>query len=261
MRVLVTGGTGTLGRELVPRLLAEGRTVRVMSRGGPRGEGAERVEWARADLATGEGLAAALAGVDAVVHAASDPRGDVRKTDVEGTRRLLEAAKAAGVRHFVYVSIVGVDGVPFPYYRVKVECEARVRGSGVPWTVVRATQWHDFIEMVFLEPLSRVPFVMPLPAGWRSQPVEVGEVAERLAAAVAEGPRNETVDFAGPQALTLGEMARVWLEVRGIRRRILPLPIPGRMSTAMREGRITRPDRHDGRVTWEQWVRAKYGAH
>ena len=259
-RVLVTGGTGTLGRELVPRLLEDGRTVRVMSRGGARAGLPEGVEWARADLASGEGLAAAVEGADVVIHAASDPRGDVRATDIEGTRRLLEAAGRAGVGHFVFVSIVGVDGVPFPYYRLKVEIEGMVRASGLPWTVMRATQWHDFIEIMFLAPAARVPWVMPVPAGWRTQPVEVGEVAARLAATVGDGPLRDTDNFTGPEARTLDDLARAWLEIRGIRRRILPLPIPGGMSAAMRQGRITLPERHDGTVTWEQWVRAKYGA-
>src|SRR5215470_5115249 len=104
-RVLVSGGTGVLGREVVSRLLEKGYTVRIMSRS-PR-RGTTDVEWAQAHLQTGEGLSDALHGVDVIVHAATDTR--LGKTDVEMTRPLLEQAKAAGVGYFLYISIVGVD--------------------------------------------------------------------------------------------------------------------------------------------------------
>src|SRR3990172_11470166 len=110
-RVLITGGTGVLGRELAPRLAQAGYTVRVMSRRAARAEGVQ-TEWAQAQIETGEGLAGAVAGVDAIVHCASRPFRRTRGVDVEGTRRLLEAAKAASVSHFVYISIVGIDRIP-----------------------------------------------------------------------------------------------------------------------------------------------------
>jgi uncharacterized protein YbjT (DUF2867 family) len=127
-RVLVTGGTGGLGRELVPRLAAAGHAVRVMSRRtAPAGATGE---WARADLVTGDGLDEAVRGVDVVVHAASNALQDTRATDVDGTRRLAEACKRAGVANLLYVSIVGVDRIGHPYYRAKWDAErALARGE------------------------------------------------------------------------------------------------------------------------------------
>jgi uncharacterized protein YbjT (DUF2867 family) len=230
-----------------------------MSRHAAAGTPPPGTEWAVADLAAGTGLDSAVEGVDGVIHAASDPRGDPRATDVEGTARLLSAARGAGTGHFIYVSIVGIDRVPFPYYRAKLECEERVRSAGVPWTIVRGTQWHDFVESLLL-PLARVPWVMPVPAGWRLQPSDAGEFAGRLVQAAGEGPQEETVDFAGPEVRTLGGLARSWLEVRGMRRHVVGLPAPGGLSAAMRRGLLTLPPRHDGRITWEHWLRTRYGA-
>ena len=126
MKVLVTGASGNLGSAVLPRLVKDGHDVRPMSR-------RARPGWVAADLATGEGVREAVRGVDAIVHLASSPT-KTRNTDVEGTRRLVAAAKAAGVRHLLFVSIVGIDRVPLPYYKLKAETEAVIRGGGVPFT-------------------------------------------------------------------------------------------------------------------------------
>ncbi|HEX8906151.1 MAG TPA: NAD(P)H-binding protein, partial [Longimicrobiaceae bacterium] len=143
MNILVTGGTGTLGREVVEILRGRGHTIRILTRKPASGEG-----FVQGDIATGTGLADAVAGIDTIVNAASattDPK-QGHATDVVGTRRLLEAASGAGVRHVVHVSIVGIERVQaVPYYRHKLNAERVVRGAGVPWTILRATQFHPLI--------------------------------------------------------------------------------------------------------------------
>jgi len=120
MKILVTGGTGVLGREVVKKLRAAGHTVRVLSR-----KPSTEMDWAQGDVATGAGLGEALIGIDAVVHAATAAAQPwrLRATDVVGTRRVLAMSRAAGVRHAVYASIVGMEGVAYPYYKHKVEAE------------------------------------------------------------------------------------------------------------------------------------------
>src|SRR5262245_3738479 len=115
--VLVTGGTGVLGREVVSRLLDKGYTVRIMSRSSRRGTANPNIEWAQAQMLTGEGLSEALQGIDVIVHAATDTR--FGKTDVEMTRLLLEKAKAARVGYFMFISIIGIDKESFAYYQIK----------------------------------------------------------------------------------------------------------------------------------------------
>src|SRR5438132_6587934 len=137
MNVLVTGGTGTLGRHVVSLLRQSGHRARILSRQ-PRGH----VDAVRGDLKNGASLAKALAGMEAIIHAASATREPLsgRAVDVRGTRRLLTMARDAGIRHVIYVSIVGIDRVAYPYYKTKLAAEAVVRENLVPWTILRATQ-------------------------------------------------------------------------------------------------------------------------
>src|SRR3990172_4046847 len=184
-RVLITGGTGVLGREVAPRLAAAGYMVRVMSRRAAPAEGAQ-TGGAQAQIETGEGLAEAVAGVDAIVHCASSPFRRTRAVDVEGTRRLLGAAKAAGVPHFVYISIVGIDRIPLPYYKHKLAAERLIEESGAPYSILRAPQFHTLIDEV-IRNLARLPVGL-YPPGFKFQPIDPGEVAARIVEAVAAGP-------------------------------------------------------------------------
>jgi uncharacterized protein YbjT (DUF2867 family) len=261
-RVLVTGGSGVLGRELVARLIGDGYTVRVMSRraaSSARMVSAEHgaaVEWAKADLETGAGLAEALAGADVVVHAASSPFKRTEQIDVAGTRRLLEQSRAAGVAHFCYISIVGVDRIPFAYYRHKLAAEALVRDSGLPWSILRATQFHTLLDG-YLQRANRLPLLL-LPTDLQFQPIDAGEVAARLRECVVVGPGGRLADIGGPEVLWAGEIARAWLAARGMERRVVHLPLPGGFAAALRHGYNTCPDQPYGRITWAEWLRKTY---
>lgn len=259
MKVLVTGGAGSLGRSLVRALAREGHAARVMSRRARPAGAAEGVEWANADLVTGEGLAAAVEGAEAVVHAASDPR-RAEAVDVGGTRRLLEAARAAGVAHLVYISIVGVDEIPFGYYRRKLAAERLVESSGVPYSVLRATQFHSLVDFLLTQ-AARVPLVMPLPTDFKFRSVAESEVAGRLSACVGAGPRGRLADFGGPRVQTLGEMARAWKGARGVTKRVVRLPLPGAVAAAFRAGKNTAPDGERGTTGWEEWLSRRGAAH
>lgn len=254
MKILLTGGTGGLGRELVRAAEAAGHTVRVASRRACPHDAPAGREWARMDVETGEGLREALDGADAVIHAASDPRRHAA-VDVQGTRRLAEAAREAGTTHLVYVSIVGIDQVPFAYYRAKLQAEQLVAASLVPHSILRITQFHAFVESM-IAGCARAPLVMPLPVKLRFQPVATAEAAVRLVRAAEHGPRGRLPDFGGPEVLTLGEMARTWKAARGVRKPIVNLPLPGRLGAALRAGRNTLQGGGErGTVRWEEWLR------
>jgi uncharacterized protein YbjT (DUF2867 family) len=253
-RVLVTGGAGGFGQALIPRLQNRGYTIRIMSRRpAPAGT---TLEWAQADLESGAGLAAALADADVVVHAATSPARHTQQIDVEGTRRLLEAAREAGIGHFAYISIVGIECVPFPYYRAKLAAEALVRSSGLPGSILRATQFHTLIDGL-LRGADRLPLFV-LPSDLKFQPIDVGEAAERMAEAVAAGPAGRLPDIGGPEVLALGAMARPWMDARGRPRRIIHLPLPGGFAAALRQARNTCPDQRYGQISWADWLRENY---
>jgi len=244
--ILVTGGTGSLGRRIVDRLRGPGYEVRTLSRSA-RGAGV-----VRGDLSTGEGLTEALKGVDVLIHCASSPRKS-RQTDVEGTGRLLEAASRAGVSHVVFVSIVGVDRNPhLPYYRAKLEAERIVERFPVPWTILRATQFHEFaLKQIRL--LERIP-VMMVPRGFLLQPIDIGEVADRLVELALSEPGGRVLNIGGPEVRTLPDLARSYLKVSGRRRRVVEVTVPGKAARALYEGAQLAPGQAYGEIRWEEFL-------
>jgi len=257
--VLVTGGSGTLGRRLVKRLLEEGTPVRVLSRrprppaANDRPTATDGLTWVVGDLLDGSGLAAAVDGVQTIVHCASSQS---RGNDVRATARLLDAAGAADARHLVYISIVGIDRVPLPYYRDKLETERVIAASVLPWTVLRTTQFHDLARYL-VSRLARLP-VIPVPAGISLQPIDTGEVAQRLVE-LANGPAHGRVaDMGGPKVHSFAELVGIHLRATGRRRRpVLPVPVPGRIGKAYRAGGHLAPDRAVGRRTFEEFCSAR----
>ncbi|MGK8525424.1 SDR family oxidoreductase [Nocardia asteroides] len=201
------------------------------------------------DLRSGAGVAEAVAGADAIVHAASDFRRR-GKPDIAQTENLLRAAR--GVRHLLYVSIVGIDRIPLGYYRNKLACEQAIIDSGMPHTILRATQFHELIA-AGLHTVERWP-VAPLPSDFRFQPVAAVDVARRVAELVEGGPLGRAPDFGGPEVLTMAQLAQVWQEARQRPRRIVRLPVPGRVGRGYRAGWNTCPDHPDGEQTWAEFV-------
>ncbi|MFC8067363.1 SDR family oxidoreductase [Streptomyces sp. NPDC057293] len=243
--ILVTGGTGTLGRLVTERLRTDGHEVRVLSRHSP--------PYAVDLRENGGGLDAAFGGVETVVHCATSPRGG----DERAASNLLAAARRAGVAHLVYISIVGVDRVPYGYYRSKLAVERMVEESGLGWTVLRATQFHDLVVQV-LQALAKAP-VLPLPAGIRDQPVEVAEVADRLAALAAGAPAGRVADMGGPEVRTFESLARAYLRATGRRRAVVKVPLAGKTYRAFRAGGHLAPGRAVGTGTFEEYLAARFG--
>ena len=243
--ILVTGGTGSLGGRVVARLHDSERDVRVLSR-------SECPGTVRGDLLTGEGLEDAMEGVGTIVHCASNPT-KTRQTDVEGTGRLLEAANRAGVSHVVFISIVGLDRNPYvPYYRAKLEAERVVERSPVPWTILRATQFHGFV-LKQIRLLERIPIMMA-PRGFLLQPIDVGEVADRLVELAISEPAGRVPDIGGPEVRTLSDLVRSYLKVIGRRRRVVEISMPGKAARALREGAQLASDQAYGAIRWEEFL-------
>ena len=252
--ILVTGGTGTLGRLVIPRLRDAGCTVRALSRHSH--EAGEGIEFVTADLATGEGIEAAVAGAEIIVHCAGSAKGDEEKT-----RNLVRAASQAGTRHLVYISVVGADRVPvvsgvdralFGYFASKLAAERVVADSGLPWTTLRATQFHQAI-LLLARQMAKLP-VIPAPAGWRFQPIDAGEVADRLAELALGSPAGLVPDIAGPTVYSLVDLLRGYLRASHQHRPIMSLGLPGKAARAYRAGANLAPDRAVGRRTWEEFL-------
>jgi uncharacterized protein YbjT (DUF2867 family) len=252
--ILVTGGTGTLGRLVVPRLRDAGATVRVLSRRSREAE--DGVEFVIGDLETGEGIEAAVEGAEIIVHCAGSARNDEEKA-----LNLVRAASAAGARHLVYISVVGADRVPvvsgvdramFGYFGAKLAAERAVADSGLPWTTLRATQFHDLLLMTVGQ-MTRLP-VIPVPAGFRVQPVDAEEVAAKLVELALGPPAGLVPDMAGPRVYGMREVIRGYLRARRKHRPIVPVRMPGKAARAFRAGANLAPDRAVGHRTWEGFL-------
>jgi uncharacterized protein YbjT (DUF2867 family) len=252
--ILVTGGTGTLGRLVVSRLAERGRDVRVLTRTGREAE--EGVEYVTGDLARGDGIEAAVDGAETIVHCAGTTKGDEDKA-----RHLVEAASRAGTRHLVYISVVGADRVPvesgvdramFGYFASKLGAERVVAESDVAWTTLRATQFHDLM-LKTAQGMAKMP-VIPVPARVRFQPVDTDEVAARLVGLALGKPAGLVPDLAGPKVYGMAELIRMYLRAAGKHRLLVPVRLPGKAARAFREGANLAPDRAVGRRTWEEFL-------
>ncbi len=244
-RILITGGTGTVGRVVARPLLDSGAQVRILSRGRRAGGPTGRAEYVVGDVKTGEGLAEAIADVDTVVHC------------VEPAHHVVDAALRAERPHLVYISIVGVDRIPLGYYRRKLADEQLISTSGLPWTVLRATQFHLVAAM--LRGLAAPP-VMIVPAGFSFQPIDVRDVGVQLAALALAGPAGRVPDMAGPEVLPMTDLARRYLAAVGKRRPVLPVALPGRIARGYRAGANLAPDRAVGTIPFERYLEEQLAA-
>lgn len=243
--ILLTGGTGTLGRLVVARLRGAGYEVRVLSRHGR--ESVDGIEYVTGDLLKGDGIERALNGVGTVLHLAGGPKGDD-----EATRNLVRAASTAGIEHLVYISVIGVDQVPLGWFKSKLGAEQAIADSGLPWTTLRAAQFHDLVLTV-VEKMAKLP-VMPIPGGLRFQPVDARDVADRLVELTLDKPAGLVPDLAGPKVYGLADLARGFLRATGKRRLMVPVRIPGKAGQAYRAGDNLSECASVGTRTWEDFL-------
>jgi len=243
MRVAVAGGTGVVGSHVVEALRADGHDPVVLSRS------------TGVDLTTGAGLDAALDGADAVIDTAnvSTLSADAATRFFQtATGNLVAGAARAGVPHLVLLSIVGIDRMPHNYYAGKLAQERVVEAGTVPWTILRATQFHEFAAQLFdrakLGPLHVAPRA-------RVQPVAAREVGARLAALAAGSPQGRTADLGGPREEQLDEMVKAYARRTGHRSWIPSASLPGAQMKGMRAGfALPGPGATLGTQTFAQWL-------
>ncbi|MFY9712400.1 MAG: SDR family oxidoreductase [Microbacterium sp.] len=243
MEIAVAGGTGIVGTEVVRVAQQRGHRVRVLTRGN------------RVDVQSGEGLDAALEGAGAVIDALSVVTQSARtSTDffTRTTAKMLAAEQRAGVGHHVALSIVGVDRAPHAYYAGKLAQEQAVQSGQTPWTILRATQFHDFSAQMHRRAAAGP---LHLAVRMRTQPVSVIEVAQRLVDLTEAAPAGRARDLAGPREEDLAEMMRSWARHTGREGWMPAITLPGAFGRAMRDGSMLPDDDADrGTVTFADWL-------
>lgn len=245
-KILLTGGTGNLGRAVRKACLDAGHQVRVLSR---RERPAELKpdEWATGNPRTGVGIDAAVEGRDVIIHCATDGR-----SDVVAAESLIKAQRLAqGTPHLIFVSIVGIDQIPMFYHRAKLRVARLIAGSGLPYSIIRATQFHSLINSLFAVQ-RRLP-IMIVPAV-SFQPIDVSDVATRLLE-LATGPAlNRVPDIGGPEVRTAADLGAAHLAHHGQRKKIISVSLPGRLFAALKAGRNLVPEQACDRITFEEFL-------
>jgi uncharacterized protein YbjT (DUF2867 family) len=231
MKITVIGASGLIGTTVVKALTAEGHDVVAASRG------------SGVDVLTGDGLAEALSGSDAVVDVVNSPSFEddpVMEFFTKSTTNLVAAAQSAGVGHYVALSIVGVDGLPDSgYLRAKVVQERIITESGLPYTIVRATQFAEFTDGItdsmIVGDEVRVPDAL-------IQPVAAEDVASDVARAAVAQPLNGVVNIGGPEKISFEQMARDVLGRRGDDKTVVVDPQARYFGTLLAERSLVTPD-------------------
>ena len=243
MRLVVAGGTGVVGKHVVAQARAAGHDVVPLSRSTGQ------------DVVAGTGLAAAMAGAEAVVDVTSVATTSGKKSTAfftRATEKLLAAEQSAGVPHHVALSIVGIDAVSSGYYAGKVAQERLVTEGPVPWTLLRATQFHEFtaqmVQRTSVGPVALVPAM-------RVATVAAADVATALVALAEGPPQGRATDLRGPEEAELADLVRRYLTTTGQGRRLLRVPLPGAAGRRVRDGvLIPGPGADHGRTTFSEWL-------
>lgn len=244
MKIVVIGGSGLIGSKLVKKLREAGHEVIAAS----PDSGVNTI--------TGEGLAEALAGAQVVVDLANSPSFEdkaVLKFFETAGRNLMAAEKAAGVRHHLALSIVGADRLPESgYLRAKIAQENLIKGSGIPYTILRSTQFFEFINGI-IKSGTEGDVVRLSPA--LLQPIASDDVVARLAELVVGPPLNGTVEVAGPEARPLDKLARKFLAVSGDKRQVIADVHARYFGAELNDRSLTPGDRpHLGSIRFDDWL-------
>lgn len=249
MRIAVAGGTGAVGRHVVTAARAAGHEPLVLSRS------------TGANLLIGDGLADRLADVDAVIDvsgiATSSAKAAIRFFWTV-TDNLIAAERAAGVPHHVTLSVIGAVRANAGYYAGKAVQEQKVMNSGSGWSILRASQFHEFVQQTVQRDTVAGIHIVP---SMRCQPIAAAEVAADLVR-IAEGtPRGTEPDLAGPEEADLPELVRRYLKATGNKQPVLRIALPGSLGRAMRDGGLLpAPRTRLGTQTFGQWLAAEVAA-
>jgi uncharacterized protein YbjT (DUF2867 family) len=250
MKIVVIGGSGLIGSKVVKNLTEKGHEVFAAS---PK---------TGVDATTGQGLAAALAGAEVVVDVSNAPSWEdtaVLAFFESSGRNIARAEKEAGVRHHVALSVVGTDRLQDSgYFRAKLAQEKLIKNSGIPYTIVRATQFFEFLGAIAAEGAEQKRVRLPKAS---FQPIAADDVAKAVADAALGAPANGTIEIAGPERLPLSDFIARYLKATHDPREVASDPQAPYYGIRV-DDRSLVPGEHPhlGTIRFDEWIR-RPGAH
>ena len=254
-KVLVTGGSGTLGREVVNELLSQHyETCILTSKENTVMSGNCRIFVGNLEKNTG--LKDALNNTDVVIHCASNPKKSL-KVDIEGTRNLINAIDRNKTRHIIYISIVGVDKSNYPYYKIKVDVENIIKECGIPFTILRTTQFHNLVLNI-ISGLETIDGIINVPQGMKFQSIDVGEVAGYLVELIKGDGCGLLPDRGGPEILGIEEIVKSYLEISGLKNTFKLCEIKNERNDMFSSGINLCPSNKYGKISWRQFLLAQF---
>lgn len=254
VHILVTGGTGTLGRQLVRQLCYQGFDVGILT----RRKDVDLPSGAKVyagDMTSVDTIREAVGSASVIIHCASNPRQPTE--DVEGTGNILRSIDRRVLRHLIYMSIAGIERSSYPYYRAKYEVEKMIQSSDIPWSVLRATQFHDLVLRRLIKPFDQgggLP--LRIPGGMRFQSVDISDVGNRLQQIAMTDCLRTTITICGPETLTIEEMAKIYLDVVGRNDKVEPAEIEGELYDLFRTGVNISTARETGKIEWRDFLQS-----
>jgi uncharacterized protein YbjT (DUF2867 family) len=256
-KILITGGTGNLGRQVVGFLLLHKEFEISILSSRSNTHSSNNVKIFKGDLVNNIGLAHATKEAEIIIHCASDAR-NFKQVDIDGTLNLLNSLNKK-IRHFIYISIVGVDKSNYPYYQAKHEVENSIAGSGIPHTILRTTQFHSFV-LAMLQPFieNKTNGIIKIPRRMKFQSVDITEVAKRLVEISMEKASGLLPEFGGPEILSFEEICRIYLNIIKSEDIIEPADFEGIRYELFRTGVNLCPDNIFGKTTWQEYLKDKF---
>jgi uncharacterized protein YbjT (DUF2867 family) len=250
--ILVTGGTGTLGKVVVNKLVNQNSKVSILSSKEnvkfPNG-----VKLFTGNLETGDGLYEAIKDVEVIIHCASNSK-NFQGVDIIGTKNLLGAINNK-IHHFIYISIVGIDKSDFPYYLAKLEVEEMIQKSGIPYSILRATQFHNLVLFLIKSFQVENGSSIIVPERMKFQTIDIRDVADKLVKLAGENPMGKLSDLGGPQVLDLEEMTKIYL--KSIKKEDIKVKfqqVESELYNVFKSGINLCPQNALGKITWEEFL-------
>ena len=256
-RILITGGTGHLGQKVANSLTSKDYKVAILSTKTISPDKDDNIIYYKGNLAENIGLKEATNDVDIIIHCASNS-GNFQQVDIDGTKNLLKAIGSRTIKHFVYISIVGIDKSDFPYYQAKLDVENLISNSGFPYTIVRATQFHSFVLNIiqrFINETTADESILKIPKGLKFQSIDIQEVAELLATISLESPKGLIPDFGGPEILSFEKMTECYLKECQFNREIRMEITNDIRHQLFRSGVNLCPNNSFGKGTWNTFIK------